>query len=460
MTDRTCLKVAGCFAVTLSLCLAGSARADDASDKAQLEQRVRELERELGEVKASLRGGYFTANSDLEARVSELERLSADMSMAGMFKNGLRHEGQDGAFQYQFFGLIQNDWVWYADDGDTTDSDALGGDASLNPGVEFRRLRLGSNGKLYGNVKWWAEFELSGGDVSIADMWIELAGCAFGNVRVGHMKEPIGFDQLTGDRTLMFMERSFVNSLSPGRNTGVMLHGNFGDDMGLYQVGMFREANSAGDDLANSKDGEYNFSGRVSGKVWDDNDGQDWLHLGASARYSDYADDVAAVSVKPAFAQSPTFLGGTVMAEDGWQWGVEAAAALNQWTFLAEYARVNNEGGDLGSDVDVNAYSLEAGYWLTGENTKYDKSKGTWARHMPKQNFGDGDGMGAWRVSGRWDAIDLDDAGDAHQWTLGISWLLNPNTALHFNVARFAPDSPDVSYHNVTGIGARVEIDF
>jgi hypothetical protein len=102
------------MAVVLAFAGAGIARADD-SREAQLEQRVRDLEKQLTQVKDELRGGYFTANSDLEARVAELERSSADGSnaMSAEFKNGWKNSTADGAFSYQVKGRVQNDWVWY-----------------------------------------------------------------------------------------------------------------------------------------------------------------------------------------------------------------------------------------------------------------------------------------------------------------------------------------------------------
>lgn len=449
MTNRRSLRGAG-IAVALTLAVAGVARADDAADKAQLENRVKDLERELADVKAAVHGGYFTANSDLEARVSELERMAGDGAMGCAFANGLKHSCSEGMFQYQWFGLIQNDWAWYWDD-----AGKYGG--AVNPGVEFRRIRLGVNGTMYGNVKWWSELDFAHGGVTFADMWIELAHCAIGNVRVGHMKEPIGFDQLTSDRYVQFMERSTVNALSPGRNTGIMLHGRCMDEKLLYQMGMFRDSNSAGDDVGNAKDGEYNFSARVSTRTMEEDDGTTWMHVGGSLRWSDYADDVIGYGAGPALAQAPVLVSGGAVADNGWQYGLECAYVTGPWTWLGEYAHVSND--TTGGDLDATAWSIEGGYWLTGENTAYDKSKGAFGRTAPKHNFGDGDGQGAWQLALRYDTIDLDDAGDMDRWTFGVRWWLNPNTAVHLNVCRANPDSL-IASEALTSIGMRFEIDF
>jgi phosphate-selective porin OprO/OprP len=442
------------IAVAVSLAVAGVARADDASDA--LAQRVKDLERELADVKSTLRGGYFTANSDLEARVGELERVAADGGMAGVFKHGLKHESADGAFTYQFFGLIQNDWAWWRDDDDN--DAALGGD--LNPGTEFRRIRLGANGRMYGNVRWHSEVELTDNIVRLADVWIETDICIT-KVRVGHQKEPIGFDQLTSDRFTQFMERSFVNALSPQRNTGILFWDRPGDGPFLYQVGMFRDSNSAGDDTGNLKDGEYNLSGRFSGH-WA-MDEQSWFHAGVSGRMSDIADDAFAIAVGPAINQAPAFIGGAVAADDAWQVGLEAAFVTGPFTFLAEYGRqeVDILGGDSST---IRAVSAEAAVWLTGESTPYDKNKGTFGRTSPRNNFdGDGDGTGAFQVALRHDRINMNDGdldgGAATQWTLAGRWWLNPNTAVHLNLVRFNAHDPGF-FDPAWVFGMCFEIDF
>jgi len=452
MKSRMSLRGAG-IAVALTMAVAGVARADDAGDKAQLEQRVRDLERELTEVKSTLRGGYFTANSDLEARVGELERMAAaDNSMSSMFKSGLKSEGGDGAFRYQWFGLIQNDWFWPINRNDHP----------FYPGTEFRRVRLGATGQMYGNIKWWSEVELTDNEVKFADMWIELmSGC--GNIRVGHQKEPVGFDQLTGDRNIQFMERGFVNSLSPGRNTGISSWGRCGDDMWLWQVGVYRDSNSAGEDTGNTHWGEYSFSGRLSGRPWMEDDGASYLHVGASLRLEDSSDKMFSRNVSSGLFE----LGEasvTAGADDNWQGSAEMAFVTGSWSFLGEYSHIDC---DLlsGDNANVNAYSIEGGYWLTGETQPYDKDKGTFGRVNPLHNYGDGDGCGAWLAALRYSHIKADNefavaggafSNKASEWTLGVKWLLNPHTAVHWDITRLKADNIE----SITALGMRVEIDF
>ena len=456
MKHRSSLTGAG-IAVALTLAITSVARADESTEKQQLEQRVQDLERELTEVKSSLRGGYFTANSDLEARVAELERTSADNSMSAMFKNGLKSQSGDGAFKYQFFGLIQNDYNWYWDDGDNYGS-------TLNPESGFRRIRLGANGQMYGNVKWWSELNFSGGDVSVADMWMELTGCSFGSIRVGHMKEPYGFDWQTSDKFTQFMERNYIYDMGPGRGLGIMLHGNCADDMVLYQVGAFRDSASSGDDVANAKDGEYNFTARVSGRPIVEDDGTTWLHLGLSGSYRDFPGDgiTPDTYTGTGFHGASTLAGGAAGAvagsagietDRGLLSGFEAAYVAGPITLLGEYGYAS-----LRSAENLDSLSVEAAYWLTGENTAYDKASGSFGRTAPKHNFGDGEGMGAWQLGLRFERIDQDhDSIDT--WTLGVNWWLNPNTRVSFNAMNVRPDA-GVFNDDFTTLALRFQLDF
>jgi phosphate-selective porin OprO/OprP len=346
--------------------------------------------------------------------------------------------------------MIQNDWVWFYDDGDEYSSDA-------NPGTEFRRIRLGSNGKMYGNIKWWSEVDFAHSDVRIADMWIELAQCAFGAVRVGHMKEPTSFDWLTSDKYNLFMERNPVYDLSPGRNTGVMVHGLVAQEKLLYQVGMFRQANDVGADTANEKDGEYNFTARVSGRPYMRDDGKTWIHVGGAISYRDYADDALSFGSKGGTNQNPTLAGVSGVADDGMQYGLEAAYVQGPWSFLAEWGMVDaNFVGT--SDPDIDAMSLEAAFWLTGENSAYEKSVGGWGRTSPKRNFGDGNGAGAWQLAARYSRSDYDDQ-MLDALTLGVNWWLNPNTRVTFNVTHANPDGATVN-EPLDSIGVRFQLDF
>jgi phosphate-selective porin OprO/OprP len=457
---------------------AGPARADEEREK-ELENRVRDLEQRLEEVASSVRGGYFTANSDLDARVSELERMAADDKggLNTIFKTGLRMESGDKAFTYQIYGRVQNDWVWWDSDDDV--EGAL--DSDLNGGTNFRRVRMGMQGTMYGNVKWKSEFDFANSTVEFADVFMELTGCAFGNVRVGHFDEPFGLDRLTSSRFTTFIERNVCEAFAPQRNTGIMFYGNAMEERLGWQAGMFRDSDVRGGDVGNTKSGEYNLTARLAGRPILQDDGATFLHVGGAASYRDYSNDVAAFSQRPGVrVGTPTFLDQSVPgAEDGVLLGLEAAFQTGSLCFKAEYASASGNGGDIKDgdgitigdqeDFDFDSFSFEVSYWLTGDSNGYDKVLGRFDRPKLKRNFGDGDGMGGWQVALAWETIDMADGGldfdadgnakhsEMDLIKVGVNWWLNPNTRVSMNVIQADQEAFDV---DVTSLVMRFQVDF
>jgi phosphate-selective porin OprO/OprP len=448
-------------ALAFAAVLPAAAFADEPREQV-LEKKVAELERRLAEVETQ-RGGYFTATSDLEARISELERASLDNKggMNVLWKNGLRTESDDKAFTFQVYGRIQNDWTFWDVDGDT---EAALGEDDINGGTEFRRVRLGAQGTMYGNVKWKSEIDFADSEVEFADVYMELVNCSFGAVRVGHFDEPFGLDRLTSSRFTTFMERNLIaEAFAPQRNTGVMLHGNALDDRLTYQFGMFRDADGAGNDVDNASSGEYNFTGRVAGRPLVEDDGATYLHLGGALSYRDFSDDEARFRARPHVHLGPRFVDtGTIDAEDGMLAGAEVAFVTGPFKVQGEYARASGNGASGADDFDFDAWAFEASYWLTGEGTAYDKGKAAFDRPKVKSNYGDGEGTGAWQVALGFDTIDLGDAsyegGDMDTIRLGVSWWLNPNTRVSMNIVDV--DRDDLDDGDARALEFRFQVDF
>lgn len=446
-------------AVAAVAAIGGVARADDTREK-QLEDRVRDLEKQLTEVQENLRGGYFTASSDMEARVSELEKLVADDKggMVSYFKGGMKSESTDGMHKFSVYGRVQNDWFWF--DADSELEDDLGED--MNGGTEFRRVRLGAEGQMYGNVKFKSEIDFAGAEVEFADVYMELSNCSFGSVRVGHFDEPFGLDRLTSSRFTTFLERNMLtDAFAPARNTGIMVHGNAMEDALVYQAGMFRDADGGGDDTGNEDEGEYNFTGRLAWRPMVEDDGNTYLHVGAAVSYRDYSNDEARFRARPNVHATPRFVDtGTFEAETGMHYGLEAAFVASPFSVQGEFAMADVDS-DAGDDPSFKGFSLEASYFLTGETRQYSKSKGAFDRNKVKKNYGDADGIGSWQVGVRYDTLDLNDGaiegGEIDTWTVGLNWWLNPNTRVGMNVVHAEPDDLE---GDMTALVFRFQVDF
>jgi len=128
----------------------------------------------------------------------------------------------------------------------------------------------------------------------------------------------------------------------------------------------------------------------------------------------------------------------------------------------AEYYLTYVDGTNGGPNPTFHGWSVQGGWFITGETRPYKVDNGTFGRVTPKKNFEgtSGGGKGAWEVVARCDAINLNDAGadGGHMQTVsaGVNWYLNPNTKVmldwvHANVV-------DVGWMN--GLEMRFQVDF
>ena len=78
-----------------------------------------------------------------------------------------------------------------------------------------------------------------------------------------------------------------------------------------------------------------------------------------------------------------------------------------------------------------------------------------------KNNYGDGDGTGAWQVALRLDSVDFDDESvsgeEVDSITLGVNWWLNPNTRIALNYITSDYDNLD---EDVDALALRFQWDF
>jgi phosphate-selective porin OprO/OprP len=104
--------------------------------------------------------------------------------------------------------------------------------------------------------------------------------------------------------------------------------------------------------------------------------------------------------------------------------------------------------------------SFEGSFFVTDDKRGYDAGKATFARVVPKKNWGDGNGFGAVQLVGRVDWIDLTDeaveGGEMRVASLGANWYANPNTKVM--VAVVHPDVDDVG--SFWGLEMRFQVDF
>ena len=146
----------------------------------------------------------------------------AEDSWSVGWSNGTTIVSPDKSVDIKVGGFFQVDFLM---DRFNNQADNLSG-VDDGSGVIFRRARIYSEGTLFEDFFFKAEYDFAGGDAQFKDVYAGIQNLPCGSkLRVGHFKEPFSLEQLTSDKFITFNERSLADAFSPSRNTGVMWNG-------------------------------------------------------------------------------------------------------------------------------------------------------------------------------------------------------------------------------------------
>jgi phosphate-selective porin OprO/OprP len=350
-------------------------------------------------------------------------------------------QSADGAFQYWLDGRMQVDAAAYR--GNTNE---------LGSGTDVRRARLGWKATLFKNWHGETDVDFAENSVEMKDMWIGYVGFEGFLIRAGQYKEPFSLETLTSSKYINFMERSYIDNLSPDRHigAGVSTSGKWFYASG----GVFGQAVGTVDATGQAEGHAY--TGRlVIAPIH--SDGR-LIHFGGalSRRTPDAAAGVDTSTVR--FRARPeTWISKSRFISTGKIRGVdytnyvnaEFASTYGPALLQAEYSTVaiHKLGGLPGTSFD-GGY-VAATYFITGEHRPYVMEEGEFDRVIPKSQ------KGALEVAARWSTLDLNDptpgvdirGGRGTNATLGLNWHINANFKWMMNVTRVHNDNnakPDI----------------
>ncbi len=410
------------------------------------------------------------------------EETRKKMAKAGLTRNpypfeaywdkGLRFQSENGNFKLAIGGRIMNDWAWMTENKKLEDESGIG---DLVDSTEFRRARLYVSGTIYNNVGFKAQYDYEDGVADFKDVYIELKKIPYlGNFRVGHFKEPYSLEQLTSSKYISFMERNLTDDpFAPERNTGFMFHNHMLDKRVTWAAGVFRNTDAFGDsDIADSSnEGQYSFTGRLTGLPWYTEKGRKLLHVGLGYSWQSAESNSVTFETKPDINLAPDFVDtGTSLTDITKSYdllGPELALVYGPFSLQAEYSFVDVDlKRSVNSDPDFSGFYVYGSYFITGENRSYKTTNGTFSRVKPKSNFKWGKSPGAIELLARYSELDLSDeavdAGRLDTMTLGVNWYLNPNTRVMFNYVKADPtlDSDGDDDGDADLFAMRFQIDF
>jgi len=303
---------------------------------------------------------------------------------------------------------------------------------------DLRRLEINLVGTLFTHLEYHFQIDFAKAR-EIKDNWIRWTGSPFlSRFRLGHIREPFSFEQLTSSSDLPFPEVSTPTSaFSPGRNIGVPYENVFFDErIGLFtgfflNTGSFSNIGEAKNRI--SEDNGWSFVTRLTGIPWHKENGQEIVHLGLSYIYSTYQDKIRFSAFPESRLGDVKLIDtGSFSAEKENRLGIEAASAIGPVSISGEaYLSLVDAKEDL---MFWGGY-LSASGFLTGEHRAYDRTKGIFIGDKPKQNFRPlRNQWGAWEVATRFSYADLNDGfingGKEVNWSTGLNWYYGPHVRI------------------------------
>lgn len=422
---------------------AASFAADGTATNAQLEERIRLLERTL----------------ELSAEEAAAAKKEAPVVTAG--DKGFGFKSANGQYEIKFSALAQIDGRYFIDDA-----------GAFKDGFIARRLRptiQGSLGKLV-SFRFTPEFAGQNGVgdggaySSIVDAYFDLKFSPYASLRIGKQKGPLGLERLQSGGNIELIERGLPTELVTNRDLGFSLYGEAFKSTLSYTFGIFN-GTADGRDVSLADDGQKEFEGRIffepfkndygffrglgvgiagstDVETGSDNNVLSRYRTPGQNQFFSYSPATAAV---PASGSTQAVAATTAAAASGvhYRYVPQAYFYKGNIGVLAEYVvsaqnlvRANNF-----QEVRNDAYSVEASYVLTGEDASY---RGIKPGHPYTVG---GEGWGALEVVLRYGSLDIDNnafigtadtrlasiqtnASKANAIGVGANWVLTQNAKI------------------------------
>jgi phosphate-selective porin OprO/OprP len=442
---RTAFRAALIAGVSL-LATAGAARAQDAAPRAQAEAeaRIAALEAQLATLAqqvADLKAA--TAASLKEVRATQVGGKPTIAST-------------DGAFSATFHAAMQADLAHY--DQDKGLPAALGNGRDLNSGTNFRRVRIGVDGRAYKNFEYSALFDFGGsgtdGPGALQEVWLQYNAAPF-KVKAGVFAPNLGLEDAGSVYGSLFPERASPSEMSrtmAGAEKRIALQAQLVHPRWLITGAI--TGGKAGD--SQTFDEQLGYVGRVAVLPVKT---KDWLvHLGANASVIASPPQTSVggaypltVGDRPELRVDGTQLisSGAINADGARNYGLEFAVQNKNLMVQSEYfdVKLDRRGPAAGvTDPKFTGWYVEGSWVLTGEARRYnpnnfafdapsihspfDLKKGTW---------------GAWELAGRYSVADLNyhqnatlvadrvRGGEQKITSVGVNWY--PNSIVKFSLS-------------------------
>ena len=412
----------------------------------------------------------------------------------------------DGRFVANLHGVVQFDTAGYfqkktgpidadlrrgAGPGDTADARDLG------DGTNFRRVRIGIGGKVFGDWDYNLLFEFGGAGAEdaghIQEAWLQYSGFRPFRFRIGAFPPSIGLEDQNSTNGMPFLERPAISDMARGIAGG--------DYREAAQLSASTNRWFASLALTTRSVGTINSTGSAGSHAFDQSfggivrlatipfRGGDWMvHVGVhGSRVFSVADkggpDSAVSGRYPVeFRERPELrVDGTRLIDTGainashvTEGGLEFAAQKRQFYIQGEYERigVDRRASSL-PNPRFSGWYVEGSWIVTGERRKYNYGSFTFDGPVIEHPFDPANGRwGAFEIAARYSTVDLNYHAGRHgsaapadgirggKQTIiaaGLNWY--PNSVIrfmidwqHVKVGRLSPDAVTFA----TPVGAQI----
>ncbi len=364
----------------------------------------------------------------------------------------------------------------------------------LNEGTNFRRARLGLEGKVFGDFDYTLVYEFGGSGGEDPGRLYE-ASVTYGANRpvrwkVGAFEPNIGLAAATSTSHMPLMERPSPAEIGrnvAGGDSRVAVQATASGQTGGKSAGLrwlasaaatgntITSMGSGGAYPAHPLDEQTAVIARVAVAPFR---GQTQAHLGVNAQYVIQPNDAGAAATprygvqfrdRPELRLDATRLidTGAIDADHVTVFGVEAALAHGPGLIEAEafqYRLDRRRGATPLPSPNFSGWYVQGSWVLTGEARTYKAVDGAFQAPKPKHNFDGAGHWGALELAARWSDTDLDyragtaglatpaggvRGGRQRIGTLGVNWYLNP-------VIRLMADYQHVNVDRLNAAGAEI----
>jgi phosphate-selective porin OprO/OprP len=392
----------------------------------------------------------------------------------------------DGRFSATLHGVMQLDTGKYFQD-DHLPAQVTARD--LSGGANFRRARIGVDGKVFGAFDYNILFDFGGGGAEdagrVQEMWVQYSGFKPWRFRVGSFAPPLGLEDAASTNGALFPERPAVSDVArnlAGGDTriggGAIGNGDHWFASAIWTGPLVQSLNSGATAFnAPIFDEQQGYALRAAATPLF---GADWLiHVGANASVVTQPTDLGPTAAaryalqlreRPELRVDGTRLvdTGQIDAKGARALGLELAAQKQNLTVQGEYfdIRLDRRNPAVGAtDPKFSGWYIEGGWVLTGERRKYNIATAAFDAPGVDKPFDPAKGAwGAWELAARYSTLDLNYAelspvaanrvrgGQQDIWSLGLNGFPNP-------AVKFMFDYSNVSIERLNAAGLKLDQD-